>query len=160
MKPAPILLTALLATATAHATDWLQYRGPLTNGSTAEKIAKPWTGGAPKQVWKVPSEGGFSSFAVAGKRAFTLSLKEFDGAKQESIVAHDAATGKELWSAPLAFAKYDGGGDSGTADNKGGDGPRSTPTVVGENVYVMSSQLALTCFSAATGKVPAAASPI
>lgn len=153
MKPTTILCTAILVASTAQAVDWLQYRGPETTGATSEKIGKPWKSSAPKQVWKVPSEGGFSSFAVAGNRAFTLSLKEFDGAKQESVVAHDATTGKELWSAPLNFAKYDGGGDAGTSDNKGGDGPRSTPTVVGDRVYVMSSQLALTCFQAADGKV-------
>jgi outer membrane protein assembly factor BamB len=153
MKPATILCTAILATVTAQAFDWTQYRGPLTNGITAEKVGKPWQSGTPKQVWKVPSEGGFSSFAVAGKSAFTLSLKEFDGAKQESVVAHDIATGKEVWSAPLVFAKYDGGGDAGTADNKGGDGPRSTPTVVGDHVHVMSSMLTLTCFNAANGNV-------
>jgi len=52
----------------------------------------------------------------------------------------------------LNFPKYDGGGDSGTANNKGGDGPRSTPTTDGTNVYVTSSQLVLTAFNAATGK--------
>jgi outer membrane protein assembly factor BamB len=53
----------------------------------------------------------------------------------------------------LNFAKYDGGGDSGTPDNKGGDGPRSTPTVDGTRVYAYSSQMALRAFDAATGKV-------
>jgi outer membrane protein assembly factor BamB len=68
-------------------------------------------------------------------------------------VAHDAATGKEVWSAPLNFPKYDGGGDSGTPDNKGGDGPRSTPTIIGNNVCVLSSQLVLACFDGANGNV-------
>ncbi len=135
------------------ATDWPQYRGPQGNGSTPEQIMRLWLSAGPKRVWKVASEGGFSSFAVAGGRAFTLSLKEFDGAKQESVVALDAKTGKELWAAPLNFAKYDGGGDAGTPTNNKGDGPRSTPTIVGDNVYVMSSQLVLTCFNAANGKV-------
>ena len=147
------LIPLLALTATLHAVDWPQYRGPLTTGATPEKILKPWTGAAPKLLWKVPSEGGFSSFAVAGTRAFTLSLKEIDGAKQESVVAHDAATGKELWAAPLNFAKYDGGGNDGTGDNKGGDGPRSTPTIVGSNVIVLSSQLTLACFDGTSGNV-------
>ncbi len=54
---------------------------------------------------------------------------------------------------PLNFAKYDGGGDAGEADNKGGDGPRSTPTIIGNRVYAMSSQLSLRCFDTANGKV-------
>jgi outer membrane protein assembly factor BamB len=101
----------------------------------------------------VPSEGGFSSFAVSGARAFTLSLKDAEGVRQESLVALVANTGKELWFAPLNVAKYDGGGDSGTSDNKGGDGPRSTPSTDGKAVFTMSSQLVLRAFDAATGKI-------
>jgi outer membrane protein assembly factor BamB len=111
-----------------------------------------WKASGLRTVWKVPSLGGFSSFVVADGRAFTLSLREIDGASQEVLVAHNASSGAELWSAALQVAKYDKGGNDGTADNKGGDGPRSTPVLVGKNVVVMSSELALRCFDAATGK--------
>ena len=143
----------VFSTLPLHAVEWQQYRGPAGDGVSPDKIVLPMGGAAPKQIWKVPSEGGFSSFTVADGRAFTLSLKEADGAKQESLVAFDAKTGKELWFAPLNFAKYGGGGDSGTPDNKGGDGPRSTPTTDGTHVYALSSQLSLRCFDAATGKI-------
>ncbi len=146
------LTLSIAAALPAMAADWPQYRGSLTNGVTAEKVGALWKSGATKQVWKVPSEGGFSSFTVAGARLFTLALKEAEGAKQESIVAMDAATGKELWFAPLNFPKYDGGGDAGTKENKGGDGPRSTPSVDGGFVYAYSSQMALRCYDAASGK--------
>lgn len=147
---APLLVLTSLP---LHAVDWPQYRGPSGDGRSPEKLVLPMGGVAPKQVWKTPSEGGFSSFAVAGGRAFTLSLKDAEGAKQESIVALDAKTGKELWFAPLNFPKYDGGGDSGTNENKGGDGPRSTPTTDGTTVFTNSSQLAVRAFDAATGKM-------
>jgi len=153
MKPHLPFFTALLAlTFSALALDWPQYRGPGSDGRTSEKIVRPWGTSGPKQVWKIPSEGGFSSFAVSGGRAFTLSLKDADGVRQEALVALDANTGKEVWVAPLNFAKYDGGGDSGTSENKGGDGPRSTPTTDGKSVYTMSSQLVLRAFDAASGK--------
>src|SRR3989454_4147486 len=48
---------------------------------------------------------------------------------------------------------YDGGGDSGTPDNKGGDGPRSTPTVSAGKVYVFNQLLVLFCLDAESGKV-------
>ncbi len=149
------LVPALILTSSLQlqAVDWPQYRGPSGDGKSPEKLVLPAGGVAPRQMWKVASEGGFGSFAVAGGRAFTLSLKEADGAKQESVVAYDAKTGQELWFAPLNFAKYDGGGDAGTNDNKGGDGPRSTPTVDGARVYVMSSQLLLRAFDVANGAV-------
>ena len=143
----------LTATLQLHAVDWPQYRGPSGDGKSPEKVVIPAGNAAPKQVWKTPSEGGFSSFAVAGGRAFTLSLKDAEGAQQESVVAYDAKTGKELWFAPLNVPNFgNDGGNSGTPDNKGGDGPRSTPTTDGKNVYVMSSQLVLRAFDAATGK--------
>jgi outer membrane protein assembly factor BamB len=144
-----LFLTAL----PLSAADWSQFRGPTTDGVSPEKIAKPWTAGAPKTVWKVPSEGGFSSLVVSGGRAFTLALKESGGTKQESLVALDANSGKELWFGPLNFPKYDGGGDAGTDTNKGGDGPRTTPTADGARVYTLSSQLLLRAFDASTGNV-------
>ncbi len=147
------LLALLALAATLHAEEWPQYRGPLANGITHEKIGKPWSSAPPKQLWKAPSDGGFSSFAVEGNHAFCLSLKDIDGAKQEAIVAFDAGSGHELWSAALNAAKYDGGGDDGASGNKGGDGPRSTPTILGAHVFAMSSQLALRCFDAAKGNV-------
>jgi outer membrane protein assembly factor BamB len=134
----------------SHAADWPQYRGSTGDGVCAETFH--WKTDGLKAVWKVPSEGGFSSLAIADGRAFTLSLKEIDGASQEVLVAHNATSGAELWSVPLQVAKYDGGGNDGTPTNKGGDGPRSTPTVVGKNVIVLTSQLSLRSFDAATGK--------
>jgi outer membrane protein assembly factor BamB len=146
-------LSLFLSALPLCAADWPQFRGPTTDGVSPEKIAKPWTGGAPKTLWKVPSEGGFSSLVVSGGRAFTLALKDSGGAKQESLVALDANTGKELWFGALNFPKYDGGGDAGADSNKGGDGPRSTPAVDATRVYTLSSQLLLRAFDAGTGRV-------
>lgn len=100
----------------------------------------------------MPASGGFSSFAVSGGKAFTVTLRNVDGVKRETLVAHDAENGKELWAQPLDVAKYDGGGDDGTSDNKGGDGPRSTPAVDDSKVYVISAKLNVSCFEAAGGK--------
>ena len=96
-------------------------------------------------------EGGFSSITVSDGKAFTLVLREVEGVKQDLVLAVDAHTGKELWTYALGPTKYDGGGDSGTNDNKGGDGPRSTPSVDGKFVYVLSGKLVLSCLDAKTG---------
>lgn len=145
------VLTAASLTA-ASAADWPQYRGPSLDGVTAEKILKTWPADGPREVWKAPFNAGFSSFAVGGGKAFTLVLRPFDNVPNETCVAVDAATGKELWAAPLGFAKYDGGGDTGAPHNSGGDGPRSTPTVDGSRVYVLTAALNLVCLDAQTGK--------
>ena len=85
---------------------------------------------------------------MSGAWCFTIEGKGSD----EVLVARDAATGKEKWAANLGPAKYQGGGDSGTQDNKGGDGPRSTPALAGKIIVAMHSDLTLHAFDAVTGK--------
>ena len=137
----------------AQAADWTQYRGPNHDGISPEKIATQWPAAGPRQLWKTPLTGGFSSFAVGSSRAYTLVKRSIDGADQEVCVALDAATGKECWATPVGLAKYDGGGDDGAKDNRGGDGPRSTPSLDGEAVYVLSAYLSLYRLEANSGKV-------
>lgn len=150
---ARIVLPLLLLSTTLHAVDWAQYRGPAADGSTSEQIAKPWTSAGPKEVWKMKSPNGFSSFAVAGPRVFTTEGRELEGVAQEVLVARDVNTGKELWAQALGVANYgDGGGNSGTSDNKGGDGPRSTPAVAGNIVITINADLVVQGFDVATGK--------
>lgn len=140
-----IPLAALTFSATAA--DWPQYRGPNGDGSTPESLPARWPS-APKMLWKVPAGTGFSSFIVSGAWCFAIEGKGAD----EVLVARDAATGKEKWTASLGPAKYQGGGDAGTNDNKGGDGPRSSPTLAGKLVVAMHSDLILSAFDALTGK--------
>jgi outer membrane protein assembly factor BamB len=70
----------------------------------------------------------------------------------ETLVARDADTGKELWTAALGAIKTGDGGDDGTKENRGGDGPRSTPAVQGGRVYTFSAKLLVQAFDAKTGK--------
>lgn len=147
------LLGASISFGIALAADWPQYRGPNHDGRSPARIASAWPASGPKVLWKAPTPGGFSVFTVADTRAFTVVAREVDGAKQEVCLALDAGTGKELWAAPLNPAKYDGGGDSGTPENKGGDGPRTTPSVAGDRVFVFDARLKLHCLNAADGKL-------
>lgn len=149
------LTTALgLALATtafsAESTDWGTFRGPSGNGVVPALANAKWS---LKQVWKSPTNLGFSSFAESGGKVYTLVTGESDGNSGEMLVCLDEKTGKQLWSKPLSIVpKYTGGGDSGTPDNKGGDGSRSTPVVNGGKVYAIDSMLGVFCFDAATGK--------
>lgn len=145
--------TSLAAALTVHAADWPQYRGPYLDGSTTEKIATKWPAGGPKALWKVPAPNGFSSFTVAGGKAFTQVTRNVGGVDREVAIALDANTGKEAWAFPVGGTAYGhNGGNAGAPGNDGGDGPRSTPTVVAGKVYVLSSDLALFCLDANTGK--------
>ena len=129
--------------------DWPQYGGPSGDRTVAEALAvRAFPGGGPRSAWKVPLAGGFSSFAVSGGQAYTLVTRE----RHETLVALDAASGKELWAARLGQTEYDGGADAGADGNEGGDGPRSTPSVADGRVVAFDAGLGLACFEAASGK--------
>ena len=153
---ATLLILFLISSAlpcAALKSEWPSVRGPAHDGISSEQLAlRSWPAEGPPQVWKIDTPTGFSSFAVAGGKAFTLVGREAGGGQREVCVAFDADTGKELWSQPLGPAKYDGGGDAGTDDNKGGDGPRSTPVHVDGRVYVLDAHLNLACLAADSGE--------
>lgn len=137
---------------TAAAADWPAFRGT-NNGNAPELPVKDLAKVKLTKLWKVETPTGFSSFAVGGDKAFTIVKRDVDGNPSEVLVALDVRSGKEAWAKPLNILKYDGGGgDSGTPDNKGGDGPRSTPAVNDGKVYVIDAQLCVFCFDAKDGK--------
>lgn len=156
-RPAFTLLSgSVLAAASLSAQtpgEWGTFRGPNNNGTAPAAKVSDWKSAKIKTLWKAETPAGFSSFAVAGAKAFTIVTGETDGNTGEVLVALDVRSGKEVWSKPLTVInKYDGGGDAGTPDNKGGDGPRSTPVVNGDKVYAIDANLGVFCFDAATGK--------
>lgn len=82
---------------------------------------------------------GYAGFSVAKGKLFTMGAR----GETEFLIALDANTGKELWSAPVG-TRY---------TNRWGDGPRSTPTVDGDKVYTMGGRGDLICANLADGKV-------
>ena len=133
---------ALCASVTMQALeDWPQWRGPHRDGLSAEKnLLKSWPQGGPPLAWKAGGAGeGYSSFAVAGGRIFTLGAR----GDREYVVALDAATGKRLWEV-----------DHGRRfTNDRGDGPRSTPTVDGGRLYVFGASGDLSSLDPASGEI-------
>jgi outer membrane protein assembly factor BamB len=134
------LTGVILLAFAARAADWPHWLGPKSNGSSPETgLATTWPQTGPKVLWKVPGGDGYSSIAVAGGRAFTLVQR--DG--KELAIALDAAKGTELWKTPLGPA----------FKNQYGNGPRSTPWIEGDKVYVQSVTGPLACLDAKTGDI-------
>ena len=141
---AALLALALLAawlTPTARADDWPHWRGPARNGISAETgwLAE-WPKDGPPVVWKARVGTGFSSFAVAGGRVFTLG----NAANTDTVWCLEAATGAVLW-------KHSYESDLGDKYFEGG--PGSTPSVAGERVFTISRWGDVFAFAAATGKI-------
>jgi outer membrane protein assembly factor BamB len=130
--------------------EWPQYRGAKGDGVSDEKVV--WGQAGPKAVWKVPTPAGFSSFAVGAGKVFTIVARSVEGAPLALCVALDAETGKELWATKTGVASFPKGGDRGAEGNNGGDGPRSTPTLSGDRIYVYSAEMVLYCLDAAAGR--------
>ena len=148
-----VVVFGILVLGTVVAGDWTQYRGNAGNGIGEEKAIAPWPADGPKRVWMTKTPAGFSSFVVANGKVFTVIGREVEGKLAEVCVALDGQTGKTLWATETGLAKYRGGGDTGGEGNSGGDGPRSTPTVSGDRVYVYSAHMNLSCLDSASGKV-------
>jgi len=134
-------------TADVSAIEWTQYRSPHHDGISRELIRTNWAQEPPRQIWKVPLKPALSSFSVAGGRAFTQVRRPFGGRDEEFCIALNAETGKELWAVPLGIAFYPHGGVGFD------DGPRSTPSVDGDRVYVLTSYLRMACLEAANGQI-------
>ncbi|MFZ9853841.1 MAG: PQQ-binding-like beta-propeller repeat protein [Limisphaerales bacterium] len=130
-----------------RAVDWTQYRGPTHDGSSPEPMRTDWNGRPPRVLWKRAIDPAWSSITVRGNRVFTQGNRRLSNENREVCIALDADTGAEVWAANLGVADYP---DAGTGSL---DGPRSTPTIHGDRVYVLTSYLELFCLDAATGRV-------
>ena len=137
-----VLSILVLLCTIVSADPWPQYRGAAGDGKSTEKLPN----GQLRLLWTAPTPFGFSSFSVANGNLFTLVAIEENGEKREACVAMDAATGKELWRSLVGSGEYGhDGGNAGAPGNKGGDGPRSTPTTDGKHVWVYPSNMHLMC---------------
>jgi outer membrane protein assembly factor BamB len=119
--------------------DWPQWRGPERNGLSKETgFLKQWPAAGPSVVWFTTNLGeGYGSTAVVGDRVFVQGLRG-----GESVVSSlNRADGRVVWSKAI--------GAGGTNDR--GSGPRSTPTVDGDRVYVLTETGDLACLSVADG---------
>ncbi len=124
----------------ARAGDWPQWLGPTRNNHAAgdEKIPNKLSPDL-KPVWKIKIGEGFSSPVIANSKVIYFD----ENGEKEVVHQLDAKTGKEIWQAPIA-SRYS---DEWSA------GPRSTPFVDGDRVYVQSCNGEFRCLNLADGKI-------
>ena len=146
----------LLLGSFTQAGEWNQHRGPFFNNQSDEALhGGSWLNSPNSQLWKTNTPLGFSSFTTSAGNAYTLVAEEDeDGLMREVCIAIDLKSGERVWSSQLGIMDYKaGGGNSGASDNKGGDGPRSTPSVLDGKVWTYDSDMKLYCLSALDGEL-------
>jgi len=131
------LVVVGLVPVAVSAGDWTMYRGPDHNGISKETgwfdasadVKVQWTG----QVGR-----GFGAIAVGGGRAYVMG----NSSAKDTVFCFDAKTGKEIWKVTY---------DSKLEPKLHEGGPTSTPTIDGDNVYVVSKHGQVFCLSADKG---------
>jgi len=88
------------------------------------KLDPDWESHPPELVWKQPIGEAWSAFSVLGNRAIT---QEQDGA-DELVVCYELLSGDKRWEHRYP-ARFD--------EPLGGIGPRATPTIEEDRVYVL-----------------------
>ena len=134
-----LLVSALTLTAAAFADDWPQWRGANRDDLSAETgLLQAWPEGGPQRLWVQSNCGaGYSGFSVVGDRLFTLGQAE----GVQFALCLNAATGEEFWRQTVGQAY----------ENGYGDGPRGTPTVDGDALFVLTAAGDLAALTAADG---------
>ena len=105
-----------------------------------------WTDEAPVELWRQPIGGGWSGFAVVGRRALTMEQR----GTEEWVSCYDLLGGDVLWTHRDEARFYDSA--VGGAKEMAGDGPRAVPTVSREHVFTYGATGVLNCLSLETGE--------
>lgn len=143
MKPSLETVARLLLPAIAACTlsrccaDWPGWRGAARDGFTRQAL--PAALNAPASpAWKIPTGHGYAGAVVSGG---TLVYVDDQGGS-ETAHALDAGTGRERWRTPYAPAWSD----------EFEPGPRCTPLIDGDRVYVQSAQGRFACLDLKDGQ--------
>ena len=122
---------------------WTQWGGPHRNFQTeASGLKETWPAAGPPVIWKRSLGEGYSSPAVENGVLYTMYGKS----KEEVVIAASAEDGKTVWehSTPMTF-------QSDAPEQ--GNGPYSTPLVVGDRLFTTGVAGRLQCLDKKTGKL-------
>lgn len=139
LLPLTLILLSIDAVTAADG-EWPQILGPHRNGISAETgLLDAWPDGGPKEVWRAPGGVGMAGLAISGGKLLTMVQR--DG--QQKLIALSADKGAPLWETDIASAY----------ENQMGNGPRATPTIAGDQVFVFTGEGILAAVNLGDGKM-------
>jgi outer membrane protein assembly factor BamB len=132
-----ILLSCLIYSVLAD-DDFSQWRGQNRDGKYPDKnLLKKWPDKGPELLWQIDNIGkGHSSVAVANNLVYITGM-----INKEGFLHCFDINGKLLWKSTYGAEWF-----------KSYPGSRSTPTIIGNNLYLISGRGRIVCFNALTGK--------
>lgn len=155
LRPFALTVCLLSLTTSSNAADWPQWNGPTRDGVVpAQNIRTIIPAGGLEQLWQRDVGLGYSGPAVADGRVFLFDYLKASGnvtnhagkrdelAGKERLLCLDEKTGDVIWK-----HKYDR-----TYAVSYGSGPRTTPTIHKDCVYIVGAEGDLTCLKTSTGK--------
>ncbi|MCA8989820.1 MAG: PQQ-binding-like beta-propeller repeat protein, partial [Planctomycetaceae bacterium] len=121
-------------------TDMSQYRGSHTDGIIpGPALNRDWTAKPPRELWRTDIGAGYASMAIVGDSLITIEQR----GDKEAVTCYVASTGKLKWAYEYPARFYEA---------MGGLGPRTTPTVAEQKVYVSGAAGDIVCLDFWTGK--------
>ena len=141
-----LVAAAMAVVAFGGDADWPQWRGPNRDGHAASQtLMQSWPEEGPELVFQFDhAGGGYSAMSVVDGRMYTLGADQGDA----FALCIDVASGREVWR--TVFSATGGESDYNT---RWGDGTRSTPTVDGQDVFVLSDVGIVAAMDRSTGRV-------
>jgi outer membrane protein assembly factor BamB len=104
-------------------------------------LLQTWPEGGPKRAWRADGLGSsFGAVSVVSGKLYLLG--DLDDAC--TLFALDEKDGKVLWKTKI--------GPANKQKNKEWEGPRTTPTVDGDHLYIVVAEGDVVCVETATGK--------
>jgi len=138
---APLATVFKISTPSPSRPDFPQFLGPSRDGVLpGPKLETNWLAHPPKVLWRQKIGAGWSGFVVVGDVCLTQEQRGED----DCAVAYELVTGKQLWL-HATKARYD--------TVIAGEGPRATPTVISNRVFICGGTGILNCLDLATGKL-------
>lgn len=145
------LLFLLAPIAELTAADWPQWRGPNRDGKSADKnLLEEWPSAGPKLLWSIEDPkkigAGYGTPAIVGEQLFIIGSDSNKQTATEFCTCLNAKDGEQVWQTKLNTS-------TGRFLDRWGGGPRSTPTVVGDYLYVLGATGDLVCLTKKDGKI-------
>lgn len=126
-----LILLGLSICVHAQTNTWKGFRGNNTDAiaNSNGELNTDWNAKAPTEVFKFETGSGFPEVAVDDKKFY---LQGVDTLKNEEyLTAYDLKSGKELWRTVIDSMYFETDG--------WGHGPRATPTIDENNIYVFTA---------------------